>query len=53
MLPVLERMRNRFGLDRAKMNRVARELGAAFDVKPNMPVAAAARRFPAAISRRR
>ena len=37
MLPMLGKMRNRFGLDRAKMNQTARELGAAFEVKPNLP----------------
>jgi ribose transport system ATP-binding protein len=38
MLPVLERMRGRFGLDRRRMSRTALELGASFDVKPNAPV---------------
>ena len=38
MLPVLERMRGRFGLDRRRMARTAHELGASFDVKPNAPI---------------
>ena len=37
MLPVLERMRGRFGLDRRRMARTALELGASFNVKPNAP----------------
>jgi ribose transport system ATP-binding protein len=37
MLPILDRMRNGFGLDRRRMIRAARELGAAFGVKPNIP----------------
>ena len=38
MLPVLERMRGRFGLDRRRMARTALELGATFNVKPNAPL---------------
>ena len=37
MLPMLERMRGRFGLDRRRMMRDRRELGAEFNVKPNAP----------------
>jgi ribose transport system ATP-binding protein len=37
MLPILDRMRNGFGLDRRRMIRAARDLGAAFGVKPNIP----------------
>jgi len=37
MLPVLSRMRNRFGLDRKRIARAARDLGVTFDVKPNAP----------------
>ena len=37
MLPMLKTMRNRFGLDRGRIARAARDLGAAFDVKPNVP----------------
>ncbi len=38
MLPVLETMRGRFGLDRRRMARTALELGATFNVKPNAPI---------------
>ena len=38
MLPVLERMRGRFGLDRRRMARTALELGATFNVRPNAPL---------------
>ena len=37
MLPVLDQMQNRFGLDVGRMMRAASELGAAFQVKPNSP----------------
>jgi ribose transport system ATP-binding protein len=37
MLPMLDKLRNRFGLDRRRMNRAAEELGAVFQVKPNAP----------------
>jgi ribose transport system ATP-binding protein len=37
MLPMLDVMRDRFGLDRRRMDRTARELGAAFQVRPNAP----------------
>ncbi len=37
LLPVLDRMRNQFGLDRRRMQRTALELGQAFNVKPNAP----------------
>jgi ribose transport system ATP-binding protein len=37
MLPVLDQMRNRFGLDVGRMARAASELGAAFQVRPNSP----------------
>jgi ribose transport system ATP-binding protein len=37
MLPVLDQMRNRFGLDVGRMTRAASELGAAFQVRPNSP----------------
>ena len=38
MLPMLDRMRGRFGLDRRRMMRAAGKLGAEFNVKPNAPV---------------
>ena len=38
MFPMLDRMRNGFGLDRRRMIRTARGLGAAFAVKPNIPL---------------
>jgi ribose transport system ATP-binding protein len=38
MLPVLERMRGRFGLHRRRMARTALELGASFNVRPNAPL---------------
>jgi ribose transport system ATP-binding protein len=37
MLPVLDQMRNRFGLDLSRMACAASELGAAFRVRPNSP----------------
>ncbi len=37
LLPVLDKMRNGFGLDRRRMLRTALELGRAYDVKPNAP----------------
>jgi ribose transport system ATP-binding protein len=37
LLPVLENMRNGFGLDRRRMRRAASELGDAFQVRPNIP----------------
>jgi ribose transport system ATP-binding protein len=37
MLPMLDRMRGRFGLDRRRMMRAAGKLGAEFNVKPNAP----------------
>ena len=37
LLPVLEDMNGRFGLDRRRMARTALELGRAFDVRPNAP----------------
>jgi len=37
MLPVLERMRSGFGLDRALMMRTAERLGADYAVRPNVP----------------
>ena len=37
LLPVLARMRRGLGLDRARMARTARELGVAYDVRPNAP----------------
>ena len=37
MLPVLPTMRGFYGLDFARMVRTARDLGAAFDVRPNLP----------------
>jgi ribose transport system ATP-binding protein len=38
MLPLLDQMRNSFGLDHRRMIRSARELGAEFGVKPNIPL---------------
>jgi ribose transport system ATP-binding protein len=38
MLPMLDRMRGRLGLDRRRMMRAAGKLGAEFNVKPNAPV---------------
>jgi len=37
MLPVLPRMRGAYGLDYARMVRTAKDLGTAFDVRPNAP----------------
>ena len=38
MLPMLDRMRGRLGLDRRRMMLAAGKLGAEFNVKPNAPV---------------
>ncbi len=38
MLPVLDSMRNAFGLDRKKMLRAAEKLGGEYAVKPNLPI---------------